>query len=326
MRADRLLSLLMMLQTRGRMTAQRLSRELEVSVRTIYRDIYSLRVAGFPVYSERGLGGGCYLHEDYKMRLTDLSQDELAALFTMAVPSALVDLGVGQDAKGALLKLAAALPAARRNVEGFVRERIHLDPESWRPVSAPAPTLSLLREGVWSDRWMRVTFQRLRQIRASHEIAPLGLVAKETRWYIIWAGRDDQMHVDRASAIVDAVLLDDTFERPTGFDLRSYWLNWSLRHAANRPSYVVVARIDPEIQRFLERDFGGENVVPLDAGNDPFLVRLNFEQLIQARSALLPFGGAVEVLSPEALRRSIADFAEQTLSVYRPRDEASVLS
>jgi predicted DNA-binding transcriptional regulator YafY len=317
MRADRLLSLLLMLQTRGRMTAERLSGELEVSVRTIYRDIYALRVAGFPVYSERGLGGGCYLHEDYKMRLTDLSQDELAALFTMAVPSALMELGVGQDAKGALLKLAASLPVARRNLEQFVRERIHLDPQSWRPASTPAPTLSLLRDGVWSDRWMKVTFQRMRRIRAEREIAPFGLVAKETRWYVIWAGRDDQIHVDRASAIVDAVLLDECFERPAGFDLAAYWRSWSQRHAANRPSFLVLARIDPEVQMVLESELGGENVMHPDESNDPRLVRLDFEQFMQARSALLPYGSAVEVLAPEALRRSVIDFAEQTLSVYR---------
>jgi predicted DNA-binding transcriptional regulator YafY len=316
MRADRLLSLLMLLQTRGQLTAERLSRELEVSVRTVYRDIYALRVAGFPVYSERGAGGGCYLHEDYRMRLTDLTQDELMALFTMAVPAPLVDLGVGQNAKGALLKLAAALPAARKSVESFVRNRIQLDPQSWRPSLAPIPTLSRLREGVWSDRWMRVTFLRMQRIHTSREIAPLALVAKEKRWYVIWIGRDDEMHVDHASAIIEAELTEEVFERPGTFDLPSYWADWSERHAANRPSFSVTVRVESVLIPSFISELGSECVHCSEDADGYALARLSFEYYQQARSLILRFGGAVEVLAPEALRRSIADFAEQIASVY----------
>ncbi|MBU1049443.1 WYL domain-containing protein [Candidatus Bipolaricaulota bacterium] len=317
MRADRLLSLLMLLHTRGQLTAERLSRELEVSIRTVYRDIYALRVAGFPVYSERGTGGGCYLHEDYRMRLTDLTQDELMALFTMAVPAALVDLGVGHNAKGALLKLAAALPAARKNVESFVRNRIQLDPQSWRPSSTPVPALSLLREGVWSDRWMRVTFLRMQRIHTSREIAPLALVAKEKRWYVIWIGRDDTMHVDRASSIIDAELMEEVFERPRAFDLPSYWADWLKRHAANRPSFLVTARMESDLIPSLISELGSECVHRLEEANGRALIRLSFEYFQQARSIILRYGGSIEVITPEALRRSISDFAEQTLAVYR---------
>jgi len=318
MRADRLLTLLMLLQTRGRMTADRLAEELEVSVRTIYRDVYALRVAGFPVDSERGLGGGCYLHENYRMHLTDLTQAELMALFTMAVPMPLVDLGVGQEAKGALLKLAAALPAARRNVEQSVRNRFHLDPESWHSTSGPMPMLSSLREGVWSDRWMEVTFQRLRNIRTKREMAPYGLVAKATRWYVIWRGREDQMHVDRASAIVRATLLDDQFERPEGFDLPAYWSNWAARTEARRQSFPVSARVQTDVIPLLAKELGQDCIhqsSQLD-GSDRVPVMLTFEYFAQARSMLLGLGGAVEVVAPEALRLSIADFGKQITSIY----------
>ena len=124
MRADRLLSLLMFLQNRGRTTADRLAEELEVSRRTVVRDLYALRVAGFPVYTERGPHGGVYLHEDFRMKLTDLTQDELSALFTLSVPAPLADLGVGGEAKAALMKWSAALPRGRRSVGLDVRRRL----------------------------------------------------------------------------------------------------------------------------------------------------------------------------------------------------------
>ena len=318
MRADRLLSLLMLLQTRGRMTAERLAQELEVSVRTVYRDVYALRVAGFPVTSERGLGGGCYLHEDYRMRLTDLTQDEVAALFTLAVPTSLHDLGVGQQVKGALLKLAAALPAARRGVEQHVRNRILLDPQSWRSSTAPVPVLSLLREGVWADRWMRVTFRRMRSILTTREMAPYGLVAKATRWYVIWKGRDDEIHVDRASSMIQAELLDEGFERMESFDLPSYWSQWARRHEDNRPTFTATVCIREDALSQLIGEVGRERVLTLDQPSGEGLVHVDVlvEFFEQARSVVLGLGAAAEVVLPEALRRSVADFAAQTLAVY----------
>ncbi|MFC2107877.1 helix-turn-helix transcriptional regulator [Candidatus Bipolaricaulota bacterium] len=319
MRADRLLSLLMLLQTRGRMTAERLSAELEVSVRTIYRDVYALRVAGFPVYSERGLGGGCFLHKDYRMRLTDLTEDELAALFTMAVPTSLIDLGVGQEAKGALLKLAAALPAARREIEQHARRRIHLDPESWNPSREPAPSLSALRQGVWADRWMKATFRRVRGIMITQEIAPYGLVAKATRWYVIWLGRDRQLRVDHASSVIEAELLDEGFDRLETFDLASYWSQWAARYEANRSAFLTQVLAKEGVIPMLEREVGKKGFKQLaehESGSRK-RVELSFESFEQARSLLLGFGGAIEVVSPEALRRSMADFGERIRSMYR---------
>jgi len=319
MRADRLLTLLMLLQTRGKLTADRLADELEVSVRTIYRDVYALRVAGFPVYSERGLGGGCWMHEDYRVRLTDLTHDEIAALFSIAVPTSLIDLGVGQEAKGALLKLAAALPAARRGVEQRVRSRIHLDPEPWNPSQEPAPSLALLRQGAWSDRWMDVTFRRVRGIMIRREIAPYGLVAKENRWYVIWSGKDGQLHVDSASAVVDAKLLDECFERPTAFDLASYWSQWSARQEDNRPMFAVEAFVQGDVIPHLESELGKKHVLRFEGSEHDGRVRaqLIFETFEQARALLLGFGGSVEVVSPEALRLSIADFGKQICLTYR---------
>ena len=148
MRADRLLSILLLLQARGRMTAHQLAQELEVSVRTIYRDIDALSTAGVPVYAERGPGGGCELIDSYRTSLTGLNKDEVHALFMLSIPAPLDELGVSQELKTALRKLAAALPAARRQDEERVRQRITLDWTGWNQPADPVPHLQTIQQAV----------------------------------------------------------------------------------------------------------------------------------------------------------------------------------
>lgn len=140
MRADRLLSILMLLQSRGKITAPELARELEVSVRTIYRDIEALSTAGVPVYAERGPGGGCVLVDGYRTSLTGLTRDEVKALFMLSVPASLDELGVSQELRAALRKLAASLPTAQRQDEEIVRQRIYLDWTDWPRGESPRRT------------------------------------------------------------------------------------------------------------------------------------------------------------------------------------------
>ena len=325
MRADRLLSLLMFLQNRGRTTTDRLAEVLEVSRRTVIRDLYALRVAGFPVYTERGRHGGVYLHEDFRMRLTDLTSDELEALFTLSVPAALSDLGMEAEARGALLKLAASLPAARCSVERDVRSRIYLDPNPWRASRAVVPTLATLRQAVWEDRRVVVTFLRARLMRIEREIAPYGLVAKGKSWYVVWAGEGGKVRVDNVTAVTDAVLLDSTFARPAEFDLAGFWTAWSASHEANRPVFEVCLRVLPEVLPLLERDARRpiDLVQPSqqDAVSPPWVeVIVAFGDFEKARGALLACGGAAEVIEPEALRLSVEDYARQTLRAYRAQD------
>jgi len=321
MRADRLLSLLMFLQNRGRTTTDRLAEELEVSRRTIVRDLYALRVAGFPVYTERGPHGGVYLHEDFRVRLTDLTQGELAALFTFSVPAPLADLGMGDKAKGALLKLAAALPQARQDVERDVRSRLYLDPNPWRASREAVPTLSILRRAVWEDRWVRGTLLRVRQIPTEHEIAPYGLVAKGRVWYVVWRRRGGELRVDRASDVVEAELLEDTFGRPPGFDLGAFWTTWAAAYEASRPFFTVILRVMTEVLPELERALGRHirRASDSEQGSTCVDVEMAFDGFEHARAALLAYGGAVEVIDPDALRLSIADFARRIVETYEPR-------
>lgn len=328
MRADRLLSILMLLQTRGCMTAQQLAAALEVSQRTIYRDMDALSAAGVPVYAERGPGGGCRLLDRYRTTLTGLTQAEVRALFMLSIPAALADLGLDQELKAALLKLAAALPVSRRADEVLVRQRIHLDSVGWTETREPAPHLHTLQQAVWQDRRLAISYRLPFQAEARWLVEPYGLVAKGTSWHLV-CGRNRSWRVYQVSRVLDARLSEETFERLAGFDLASFWKNWCDEIEENRPFYPATVRVAPEFIPWLPYYFGesireeiarGQSGSP--DGETEIIVTLPFETLEDARARLLGFGRAVEVLEPEALRKSLADYAHQIARLYNQRGRA----
>ena len=320
MRADRLLSLLILLQTRGRMTARRLARELEVSERTIYRDIDALSAAGVPVYTERGPGGGCALLDGYRTNLIGLTRDEVRALTMLSVPAPLSDLGVGHELKAALLKLSASLPAERRTDERRMRERIHLDSIWWFQHEEPVPHLQTIQEAVWEDQRLELRYRLPFQAEAERVVDPYGLVAKAGVWYLVCAS-GGHVRVHRVSHVLSASLRGESFESPQCFDLAEFWKAWSASYEQNRPHYPVTARVAPGLHRHLPQLFGEPmrdriaNAGPPDAEGWLTLI-LPFESLESARGRILGLGRAVEVLEPVALRDSILDFANQVVALY----------
>ncbi len=324
MRADRLLSLLMLLQARGRMTAQELAAELEVSERTIYRDINALSASGVPVYAESGPGGGCALLDSYRTNLTGLTSDEARALFMLNIPAALDQLGVTQELKAALLKLSAALPEARRRDEERIRQRIHLDSTWWFQTEEPLPHLQTLYRAMWDDRVVQVTlrlkFGSLLDTQADRLIAPFGLVAKAGVWHVI-AQKDDQLRVYRVADVIDARITDQRFERCADFDLVDFWQTWCDQVEQNRPRYEVMVRLAPHFVADAHHYLGEEvqaAIAQADRSDEQgrVTIRVVFESLEEARGRCLSLGRAVEVLEPEALRKSISDYAEQIRQVY----------
>lgn len=319
MRADRLLSLLMLLQTRGRMTAEALAAELEVSVRTIYRDLTALSVSGIPVYCERGPGGGVALVEEYRTTLTGLTPDEARALFMMSVPAPLEQLGVDRELKAALLKLSASLPDSRRSDESRARQRIHLDSSWWFQTEEAVPSLQILQQAVWNDRMIRLKFRTFFGRQVEQVIAPYGLVAKANLWHLVY-DREGTIRVVRISQVTEAELLAETFVRPAEFDLAAFWEKWCADYES-QPPFVARVRVSPQVltslpyhldERF--RNLGEQNAPP-----DPdgwVTLDLPFESFETARTRLLGLGRAVEVLEPEPLRKSIIDFAEQIVNFY----------
>lgn len=317
MRADRLLSLLMLLQTRGRMTAVSLARELEVSERTIYRDVNALSAAGVPIYGEPGREGGYSLLDSYRTSLTGLNEGEVRALFMMRIPDALAQLGVGQELKTAMLKLTAALPAARRQDEEKVRQRFYLDSTPWDVGETAVPHLQTVHQAVWQSKKLQLTYRLpFHGIELQHLVEPYGLVAKASTWHLVYYR--DGFRVQRVANLLSAAPFGEPFERQAGFDLAAFWQDWVARQEAGRSLYPVTVRVAPHFAAQLPHYFGDQVIDQLKPSPEDgwSIVTLHFESLPAARARLLGFGSALEVVEPRALRASIQDYARQIVNLY----------
>jgi predicted DNA-binding transcriptional regulator YafY len=325
MRADRLLSMLILLQTRGRMTARNLADELEVSERTVYRDVEALGTAGVPVYAERGPGGGISLLEEYRTNLTGLTADEARALFMLSIPSPLLQLGVGRELRAAMLKLSAALPAAHKPEQQAAQQRIFLDASWWGQSGQPGPYLGTVQQGVWDERRMHIVTRTVFGIKIEQEVEPLGLVAKANVWYLV-AQRAGRPMVYRVADLAGAELLPERFSRPENFDLADFWQDYSAQVEAQRSLYWVTARIAPGLAAQLHSLLGDQASGVLAQASLPdeqgwVTVRMSFEWEGQAREKLLGMGSAAQIIEPIALRKNVIDFAQQVLHNYKEFSE-----
>jgi len=309
----------MMLQVNGRMTAAELADRLEVSTRTIYRDLDALSTAGVPVYTERGPGGGVSLLEQYRTRLTGLKEEEVRALFTLTVSGLLADLGAEEAAERARLKLQAALPAPFLEDARRVQERLLLDSGGWFRPPEPVPHLPLLQEAVWSSRRVRMRYRLREGAWVRRLVDPYGLVAKAGVWYMVGA-MYGAVRVYRVSRIGDAALTESTFRRPEEFDLAAFWRQWCVRFEEQMERYEVMVRVRPGAERSLV-DALGEGVYHLLAEAEPdeegsVTLCLAFPSAADAARELLGLGTAVEVVDPPKLRQRMARTAAAVLDFY----------
>jgi len=323
--------MLMLLQVRGKMPAQALAAELEVSVRTVYRDLDALSAAGVPVYAERGPGGGCALLDSYRTTLTGLTEEEVRALFMLTIPAALAQLGVGQELKAALLKLSAALPAERRRDEEWVRQRIHLDWTGWQ-AEEPVPHLQTIQRAVWADQRLWLVYRRQAGPavrRFERLVDPYGLVAKAGVWHLVCLpvlarpsgpGAGGRLRVYRVSELLEVRPAGERFERPAGFDLAAFWAGWAAEAEAWRGLFQATARVSPALAAELPRRFGDRVRDQLAAAQPDaegrLTVVLPFDTFESARAWLLGQGRAAEALAPPELRLSVADHAAQIVAMY----------
>ena len=323
MRADRLISILMLLQTNGRMTADDLAERLEVSPRTIYRDLDALSGAGVPVYAERGPNGGCMLMESYRTNLTGLNEKEVQALFMFTVPGLLADLGADKASEAAMLKLMASLPAPFQQDAAFVQKRLHLDPGAWFQSEEEVPYLSLVQTAVWQNQRLRLNYRRGDGQWVKRLIDPYGLVAKASVWYVVGGIRGEKIQVYRVSRIMDAELTGSNFERPADFDLAAYWQSWRDQFEARQNRLTVQLRVPPSSGPLLALVFGEGIVAALltapsaedTAGN--VLLSVTFDSLETACRQLLGLGTAVDVISPPELRQHLYERAQQAIQQYQ---------
>jgi len=321
MRADRLISIVMFLQTRERMTANELSRELEVSPRTIYRDITALNVAGIPIYTDRGPGGGIALLESYRTSLTGMSEDEVKALFMMSIPEALVELGFGQKLKSAFLKLTVALPPRQKMVQMRAQQRIYLDSTPWVPKNEPASHIGIIHQAVWQDKLIRLIYEGNFDTQIDVQIEPLGLVAKLNNWYLV--GRDrGYFRVIKIADILQVQILAESFTRDDDFDLEIFWKDWCKTSQERRSVYEAQLKVAPELLTKLHYYLGQavkfiiSEKIPVDDSGWR-VVMIQFDNFFRARENILNFGSAAEVLEPEALKLSVIDFAKQIVDFYQ---------
>ncbi|HEY1176430.1 MAG TPA: WYL domain-containing protein [Phytomonospora sp.] len=323
MRASRLLSLLLLLQNRGRMSAPALAAELDVSVRTVYRDINALAAAGVPVYGEHGPLGGYQLLDGYRTRLTGLTPAEAEALFLSGMPQPAAELGLGANLAAAELKLTAALPVSYREASGRIRERFHLDPRGWFREPDDVPHLLAVADAVWRERRVRVRYRRWEPTRetVTRTLDPLGLVLKAGTWYLV-AARGGKPRTYRVATIRSIEVLDDPAVRPPGFDLAAHWAS-GVAEYESRVSRTY-ARVSLSPRGFADlTDLlptvpkrAGEDASPPD-GDGWREVTLPMESTGHAVGQLLRFGRDARVLGPPELVAAMAAEIAAVADFYR---------
>ncbi len=324
MRASRLLSILLLLQTQGRLTAGQLADRLEVSVRTIYRDVEALHAAGVPLYGEAGHAGGYQLVDGYRTRLTGLTVQEAESLFLTGLPGPAAELGYTEVVSALQLKLQAALPVELRDRATQLQQRFHLDAPGWYQDGDASTHLADIAHAVWHEHRVRVRY-RSWQGEVTRTIEPYGLVLKGGRWYVV-AGRVDPDRTGigtyRVNQIVALEPLADTFDWPTGFDLASYWRAQVMEFRGRLHQREAVIRLSPQGRRRL-REVASEVVwsaVDRSAGpadGDGWVTAVvPIESLTHAHGEFLRLGAEVEVLEPADLRAQLADTARALAARY----------
>src|SRR5215213_4341861 len=317
MRADRLLSIMLLLQVHQRVTSRELASRLEVSERTIHRDMDALGAAGIPVYAERGAGGGWALLESYKTNLTGLNEAEIQSLFLATPPQLLADLGLHQAADAALIKLMAALPTISRRDAEFARQRIHVDGAGWLRAREDVPFLPTVQEALWQDRKLDLTYQRGDDCTVERLVDPLGLVAKGSIWYLI-AAVESAPRTYRIARVRAATVSELPCERPEDFDLATHWEQSSIEFRANLPRYPVTLRADPAALPMLHAPgrYARVDRVGGPEADGWLRVDMMFNAEHNACEYVLSFGPRVEVLEPDSLRTLVRRAAEGIVALY----------
>src|SRR3954451_19086789 len=322
MRASRLVALLLLLQARGNLTAAELARELEVSERTIHREVEALSASGVPIYAERGPHGGIRLVDGYRTRLTGMTGEEggeAEPLFLAGLPGPAAELGLGTVVAAAQLKVLASLPPELRTRSSRLVERFHLDAGEWFRATQPVPHLGALSEAVWSSTRITIDYDR-GEGATRRVLEPLGLVLKAGIWYVV-AAVEGQIRTYRVSRVVAVEPGDERFDRPEGFDLAAYWAESSAAYERDVPRVTVDVRVRPDRLDRLRDAVGNRTVSDAqrldDVDPDRWLrLRLRLDWPDEAHRHLLAAGRWVEVLGPPDVRARSASTARAIAERY----------
>jgi predicted DNA-binding transcriptional regulator YafY len=317
-RADRLLSLLLLLQDRGKVKAEQLAARLEVTPRTIHRDVQALSSAGVPVYTERGPAGGIGLLGSYRTQVTGLSREEAAALAAAGVPRVLSEIGLGGALRSGLVKLGASLPELQRLASEHLRRRLYVDVAPWFHVPEEVAHLDVVRQAVLEDRELHLHYRARGGQPFDDTVRPLGLVAKAESWYLVVARRRTRRAL-RVSRILEA-RLGERFARPGDFDLQSFWERWARQFESTRTRYPVTLRVVAGAEDEAADTLGERARVLLrrakaDCRGEKTIV-LDFEKEEYAVSSLAARARIARVVRPARLKRSLIRLAEEINARY----------
>ncbi|MEU2555962.1 YafY family protein [Streptomyces sp. NPDC014684] len=324
MKSDRLLSILLLLQTRGRVPARELAGRLEVSVRTIYRDVEALSASGVPVYAERGRHGGIELLAGFRTDVTGLTADESRALFILAAQGAHAALGLDTALGSALRKVMAALPAPHRPAAEVASRRVLVDATRWLSGPQQAVDLEVLQDAVFSDRRLRLRYRHSGdQEPSTYTVDPYGLVAKAGVWYLV-ADRRGAPRLFRADRVRSARLLDDPVRRRPGVELADAW-EVLRRQVEDRPGdgVDVTVRVRRERLDMFRRMAAAQltEVCDDDGASDWVTARLTYPVLRAVRQ-LLGFSDQVELVGPPEARAELLRAVRSVTALYQqPRQD-----
>lgn len=318
MKSDRLLSILLLLQTRGRVPARELAERLEVSVRTIYRDVDALSASGVPVYAERGRHGGIELLAGFRTDVTGLTADESRALFILAAQGAHAALGLDAALGSALRKVMAALPAPHRPAAEVTSRRILVDATRWKSGPQRAVDLEALQGAVFADRRLRLRYRHSGEREPNtYTVDPYGLVAKAGTWYLV-ADRRGRPRLFRADRVHSARVLDDPVRRRPGVELADVWE--VLRRQVEEPpqGLEVTVRVRRDrLDMFVRITAALLTELPDDDGEGEWVTaRLTCPSAPAVRQ-LLAFADGVEVLAPPEARAELLAAARSVTGLYQ---------
>ncbi len=321
MRAERLVAIALLLQAHGQMTASELAQRLEVSDRTIRRDLDALLLSGLPVYAQRGRGGGWALLDGHAINLSALTAEEAQALFLVTGSELLAGLGLEDGLTSALRKLDAVLPATTREQASLTRRAIHIDPTRWgQPTQAAPPTLAPLRAAVVAGVQVDLTYAKPGSDAILRRVHPYGLVSKGGVWYLV-AGTDSGLRTFRVSRVVEAAVTTEAVERPDGFDLVRAWEDVNRRHV---PCWRERVRVEFQVRPNAVATV--TSMLPeqyhLEPANDPAgharRFTASFPSVHEAACELIYLGEGVRVLEPPAVRAEMVRIGHRLIAAHAP--------
>ncbi len=315
MKADRLISILMLLQIHKQLTANDLAKKLEVSVRTIYRDIESLSGLGIPIFTDRGTNGGIKLLGDYKTTLSGINKNELYSLFIPTGNKILEDLGIDKIKDSTMLKLLGDSSTEQINEIKNIQNFIFIDMNTWseNPVKVNKDILSILQNGIWNNNVLKIIYIKINETKEVI-LNPFGLVCKRGIWYLV-GENNEIIKTYKVSNIESASLTDSFFERPDDFNLENYWTSSTSNFKSSIPKYTFIFKVNPSIVNHIKsRPF--INISSTAIKDDEVFMNIKFDALFQGIEFAFGYGKDVEIISPVEAIEEIKKKSLEIINLY----------